>query len=67
MNKEQLKGKWKQVAGEAKSKWGKLTDDDIARSEGDTQKLAGVLQERYGIAKEEAEKQVNSWTESIKE
>lgn len=59
MNKEQLKGKWKQVAGEAKSKWGKLTDDDIARSEGDTQKLAGVLQE--------AEKQVNSWTESIKE
>ena len=59
MNKEQLKGKWKQVAGEAKSKWGKLTDDDIARSDGDTQKLAGVLQE--------AEKQVNSWTESIKD
>ena len=67
MNKDQLKGKWKQISGEAKRKWGKLTDDDLARAEGDTQKLAGIVQERYGIAREEADKQEESWTESLKD
>ena len=65
MNKDQLKGKWKQFTGEAKSKWGKLTDDDLTRAEGDTEKLTGIVQERYGIAREEAEKQVESWTNSL--
>ena len=65
MNKDQLKGKWKQVTGEAKRKWGKLTDDDIAQADGNAEKLTGIVQERYGIAKEEAEKQVESWTDSL--
>ena len=67
MNKDQLKGKWKQFAGDAKSKWGKLTDDDLTRAEGDTQKLAGIVQERYGIAREEAEKQVDAWADSLED
>ena len=65
MNKDRLKGKWKQVSGEARSKWGKLTDDDLARAEGDAQKLSGFVQERYGVTKEEADKRVKSWTESM--
>ncbi len=67
MNRDQLKGKWKQFTGDAKSKWGKLTDDDLTRAEGDTQKLVGIVQERYGIAREEAEKQVDSWADSLED
>lgn len=67
MNKDQLKGKWKQITGEAKRKWGKLTDDDLDQAEGDTEKLAGIVQERYGIAREEAEEQVESWADSLEE
>jgi uncharacterized protein YjbJ (UPF0337 family) len=65
MNKDVLKGKWHQVSGEAKKKWGKLTDDDITRAEGDSEKLAGILQERYGYSKEEAHREVNNWTQSL--
>lgn len=52
MNNAQLKGQWKQIEGEAKRKWGKLTDDDWKLAEGDLEKLAGRIQERYGDAKE---------------
>ncbi|MFP4376001.1 MAG: CsbD family protein [Spirochaetales bacterium] len=65
MNKDVLKGKWKQVTGEAKKKWGKLTDNDLTRAEGDSEKLAGILQERYGYSKEEANREVNEWTSSL--
>lgn len=61
MNADEMKGKWKQVKGEAKRQWGKLTDDDLTTVEGDRDKLVGRIQERYGIAKDEAEKQVDSW------
>ena len=63
MNAEQLKAKWKQLTGEAKRHWGKLTDDDVTMVEGDRDKLVGKIQERYGKSKDEAEKEVNEWIE----
>ena len=61
MNWDQVEGKWKQARGTIKQKWGKLTDDDLDLIAGHRDKLVGKLQERYGIAKEEAEKQADSW------
>lgn len=61
MNQDQLKGKWKQLTGETKKKWSKLTDNDVKEVDGNKEKLVGKIQERYGKSKEEAEKEVNSW------
>lgn len=61
MNKDQIAGKWEQLKGEAQKQWGKLTDDELDRIEGDRTKLAGMVREKYGIAKEEAEKQVEDF------
>jgi uncharacterized protein YjbJ (UPF0337 family) len=61
MNKEILKGKWTQVKGTLRSKWGKLTDDDVVEIQGDTEKMIGKLQERYGYAREKAEKELNEF------
>lgn len=65
MNKEILRGKWKQISGEAKKQWGKLTDDDLNRAGGDSEKLEGVLQERYGYNKQQAHKKVDDWMKKI--
>lgn len=56
-----MQGKWKQVVGSAKASWGKLTEDEILRTEGNAQKLGGLVQERYAISREEAEKQVKDF------
>jgi uncharacterized protein YjbJ (UPF0337 family) len=61
MNTDILRGKWNQVKGEVKSQWGKLTDDDLDRVEGDTDKLIGRLQERYGYAREQAQREVDDF------
>jgi len=61
MNADQLEGKWKQLKGSVKEKWGKLTDDDLDLIAGKRDKLIGKLQERYGIRKEEAERQADLW------
>lgn len=61
MNEDIIKGKWKQLKGEAKKQWGKLTDDDIDYIDGQYEKLEGKLQEKYGYSKEEARKEINSW------
>lgn len=61
MNADILEGKWEQLKGKAQAQWGKLTDDDIDQAQGNAQVLAGKIQERYGIEKEEAEKQVEAW------
>jgi uncharacterized protein YjbJ (UPF0337 family) len=61
MNWDQIQGTWKQVKGDVQKQWGKLTDDDYNVIEGDRKKFVGKIQERYGIAKEEAEKQVDDW------
>jgi uncharacterized protein YjbJ (UPF0337 family) len=61
MNEHEVKGNWKQFKGEIKNQWGKLTDDDLTRLEGNMDKLAGFLQERYGYAKDRAEQEVEAW------
>ena len=58
MNTDKIKGNWKQVVGKAKEKWGRLTDNDWQIVEGKRDQLVGKVQERYGIAREEAERQV---------
>ena len=61
MNKDILQGKWKQLKGKAKQQWGKLSDDDLDRVEGSRDELIGMIQERYGRSREEAEKEVDDW------
>jgi len=61
MNSDQMKGKWKQLKGVAKERWGKLTDDDLDIIDGQSEQLIGRIQERYGIAREAAQKQVEEW------
>jgi uncharacterized protein YjbJ (UPF0337 family) len=60
MNADEFKGKWLQLKGNIKTKWGELTDDDLAVIDGDRDKMVGKLQERYGYSIEEAEKEVNN-------
>ena len=70
MNKDILEGQWKQIRGEAKSWWGKLTDDDLTRVAGKYESLAGVLQEKYGYSRQQAEaeidKRVTAFTANLK-
>jgi uncharacterized protein YjbJ (UPF0337 family) len=61
MNWDQVEGKWKQLRGSAKQQWGKLTDDDLEQVAGMRDQLVGKLQERYGIAREEAQKKADEW------
>jgi uncharacterized protein YjbJ (UPF0337 family) len=61
MNSDQLAGKWKQMKGSVKQQWAKLTDDDIEFINGKEESLVGRLQERYGIAKEDAQKRADEW------
>ena len=67
MNWDQVEGKWKQVKGQTKEKWGKLTDDDLDIIDGRRQQLVGRLQERYGIGKDVAEKQADEFVKALKE
>jgi len=66
MNTDQLSGKWKQMKGAAKLHWGKLTDDDLEVIAGKREVLAGKLQERYGMAKEDAQAKADEWLKSYK-
>ncbi len=61
MNSDQMKGKWKQMKGSVKERWGKLTDDDLEVIDGQQDQLIGKVQERYGITREAAQKQVDEW------
>lgn len=63
---DQLEGKWKQLKGDIRVKWGELTDDDLEQIAGNRDKLAGKLQERYGIAKEEADRQIDEWADNLR-
>lgn len=65
MNEDRIRGQWKQLAGKLKAKWGKLTDDDLRIAEGNSEYLAGRIQERYGVAKDEAEKQVKEFDRTL--
>jgi len=66
MNWDQLEGKWKQYSGKVKEKWGKLTDDDLDVVRGRRDQLIGKIQERYGIVKQEAEKQVDEFARAFR-
>ncbi len=61
MNQDILQGRWSQLKGKVREKWGQLTDDDFAMIGGQKDQLVGRVQERYGLAKEEAEREVNDW------
>ncbi len=63
MNKDILSGKWMQLKGEMRKTWGSLTDDDLDRAQGSGEKLAGILRERYGWSKEEAERRIAEFAE----
>jgi uncharacterized protein YjbJ (UPF0337 family) len=58
---DMLKGSWKQLKGNVKMQWGKLTDDDLMEIDGNKDVLVGKLQQRYGYSKAEAEKNYNDW------
>jgi len=61
MNWDRVQGNWKQMKGSVQAEWGKLTDDEIDQAAGDRQMFVGKIQERYGIAKDEAERQVDEF------
>ena len=66
MNWDLVEGKWKQLKGKAREKWGQLTDDDLDEVAGRREALVGRIQERYGIARDEAEKQAEQWCNSLR-
>lgn len=59
MNIDQIKGQWLQLKGAARAQWGKLTDDELTQVEGNVDRLVGLVQERYGYAKERAQEEVD--------
>ncbi|ADO43291.1 CsbD family protein [Ketogulonicigenium vulgare] len=61
MNWDIVKGKWAQLTGDVKAKWGELTDDDLTQIDGEREKLAGKIQERYGLAKDEVEREIDDY------
>ncbi len=63
---DKVAGKWKQLSGDVRSKWGNLTDDDLIQISGEREKLVGKIQERYGIAKDEANRQLDDWSRKLK-
>lgn len=65
MNWDQIEGNWKQLKGKARQKWGELTDDDLEALKGRKDRLVGKIQEKYGVAREKAEKQVEEWRKSL--
>ena len=66
MNRDQFEGKWKQFKGAVQQKWGQLTNDDLDMIEGRQEMLVGKIQERYGKTKEEAQREVDEWLDSVR-
>ena len=65
MTDDRIAGAWHQIKGKAKEQWGKLTDDDLKQLEGHAEQLAGKLQERYGLARAEAERQAKDFRKQM--
>ena len=65
MNWDRVEGNWNAFKGKVQQKWGKLTHDDVNVMEGKRTELSGRLQQRYGVAKDEAERQINTWLNSV--
>jgi len=64
MNEDTFKGQWMQLKGKIREQWGKLTDDDVDQIQGRSEQLIGKLQNRYGIAREEAQRQFDAWMQT---
>jgi len=64
---EIMLGKWHELKGKVKQKWGKLTDDDVTQMSGRMEELAGVLQQRYGYDKAQEEQEINHWLDEHKD
>ena len=65
MNWDRIEGNWKQFAGKVKENWGDLTDDDVAQLNGQREQLEGILQKRYGYAKDVAKAEVDRWSAGL--
>ena len=65
MNKDILEGKWKQIKGQVKQQWGRLTDDRLDRISGRYEELSGLIQEKYGYTREKAEQELNSFLSKV--
>lgn len=65
MNWDMIKGQWTQMKGAAKAKWGEITDDEADKAEGDRDKMIGLIQKKYGVARDEAERQVDEWSKQL--
>ena len=61
MNWDQIQGKWTEIKGKAREQWGELTDDDLTEAKGQREQLVGKIQQRYGKAREVAEREVDAW------
>ena len=66
INRDTMKGQWKQIKGEVKKQWGQLTDDDLMQIEGNYDKLVGSIQQRYGYTRERIEQEINSFFDAHK-
>ena len=66
MNWDQIKGNWKEFTGKMKEKWGKLTDDELAVAAGHRDQMIGLLQQKYGLAKEKAEEEIDRFARGLK-
>lgn len=65
MNWDRIEGNWKQFSGKAKEKWGELTDNELTQINGQREQLEGLLQERYGYAKDKATAEVGRWSQGL--
>jgi uncharacterized protein YjbJ (UPF0337 family) len=66
MNRDVLSGSWRELRGKVKEQWGKLTDDDVAKIEGHLDRLIGAVQKRYGYAREQAEREIDTFLEGVR-
>ena len=65
LNWDRIEGAWKQFGGKVREQWGRLTDDDVDVIEGRRDKLVGKIQERYGITRDEADREIREWLEML--
>lgn len=65
MNRDVIKGNWKQLKGQAQKRWGELTDDELNQVEGDATRLSGLIQEKYGKSRTDADREVDEWSRNL--
>ncbi len=65
MDWDRIEGNWTQFSGKVKEKWGDLTDDEIAQTNGKREQLEGLVQKKYGYAKDKAREEVDTWTRGL--